>query len=143
MDEYLDRSPANPSHIAIKRVIALPGDRVATREPCPRPSQIVPFNHVWLEGDADDPRKSLDSNTYGPVSISLITGRVLGVVWPRMRVLKWWEWDQPQEHQIQQGDNGTPDSGTVIRRDTTSDYRRSVKDRVVKEAVKVESPYLE
>ncbi|KAL1963056.1 hypothetical protein VTN77DRAFT_8702 [Rasamsonia byssochlamydoides] len=118
------RSPANPSHIAIKRVIALPGDRVITREPCPKPSQIVPFNHVWLEGDVDDPRKSLDSNTYGPVSISLITGRVIAVLWPRMRLLKWWEWDRDDEE-------GGPD------------YRRSVRERVVKEAVKLERPVLE
>jgi len=115
------RSPANPSHIAVKRVIALPGDRVTTREPCLKPSQIVPFNHVWLEGDVDDPRKTLDSNTYGPVSISLITGRVVAVLWPRMRMLKWWEWDKAQGQ----------DSGKLVR------------ERVFKEAVKVERPYLD
>jgi inner membrane protease subunit 2 len=128
------RSPANPSHVAIKRVIALPGDRVSTREPCPRPSQIVPFNHVWLEGDADDPRKSLDSNTYGPVSISLITGRVIAVVWPRMRLLKWWEWD----HASDGGENGTD-----ALKDHGQGFRNSVADRVLKEAVKVESPSLD
>jgi inner membrane protease subunit 2 len=128
------RSPANPSHVAIKRVIALPGDRVSTREPCPRPSQIVPFNHVWLEGDADDPRKSLDSNTYGPVSISLITGRVIAVVWPRMRLLKWWEWDHAS--------NGE-ENGADALKDHGQGFRNSVADRVLKEAVKVESPSLD
>ncbi|PKY05816.1 LexA/Signal peptidase, partial [Aspergillus campestris IBT 28561] len=83
------RSPANPSHIAVKRIIGLPGDRITTRTPCVKPSQIVPFNHVWLEGDAADPRHTLDSNSYGPVSISLITGRVAAVVWPRSRWLRW------------------------------------------------------
>ncbi|KAL4921985.1 peptidase S24/S26A/S26B/S26C, partial [Aspergillus aurantiobrunneus] len=76
----LFRSPGNPHNVAIKRIIGLPGDRITTREPCPKDSQIVPFNHVWVEGDAADPRKSLDSNTYGPVSVSLISGRVIAVV---------------------------------------------------------------
>ncbi|KAH8694992.1 putative mitochondrial inner membrane protease subunit Imp2 [Talaromyces proteolyticus] len=124
------RSPANSSNIAIKRVIALPGDRVTTREPCPRPSQIVPFNHVWLEGDVDDPRKSLDSNTYGPVSISLITGRVIAVLSPRMRFLKWQDWDKPIEEKENDNAQKTPEEG----------YRSSVRNRVVKEAVKIEAP---
>ncbi|KAJ9293735.1 hypothetical protein DTO271G3_7617 [Paecilomyces variotii] len=123
------RSPANPDNIAIKRVIALPGDRVTTREPCPRESQIVPFNHVWLEGDSDDPKKSLDSNTYGPVSISLITGRVIAVLWPRTRLLRWWDWENG-------GDNGISD-------ERKSTYGTAVRDRVLKEAVKLERPVLE
>ncbi|KAK2754698.1 hypothetical protein FQN54_006831 [Arachnomyces sp. PD_36] len=88
------RSPSNPAHTAIKRIIALPGDRVTTRSPCLKDTQIIPWNHVWVEGDADDPKKSLDSNTYGPVSMSLISGRVVGVLWPRPRELKWWDWDE-------------------------------------------------
>ncbi|ODM14850.1 hypothetical protein SI65_09602 [Aspergillus cristatus] len=88
------RSPANPAHTAIKRVVGLPGDRITTRDPCMKTSQIVPFNHVWLEGDAEDPRKSLDSNTYGPVSVSLITGRVMAVLWPRWRLLNWADWER-------------------------------------------------
>ncbi|KAL1877685.1 hypothetical protein Plec18167_004651 [Paecilomyces lecythidis] len=123
------RSPANPDNIAIKRVIALPGDRVTTREPCPRESQIVPFNHVWLEGDSDDPNKSLDSNTYGPVSISLITGRVLAVLWPRTRLLRWWDWEHKEDNGI--SDKREPKYGTAVR------------DRVLKEAVKLERPVLE
>lgn len=87
------RSPANPSHTAIKRIIALPGDRVTTRRPHPKPTQIVPWNHVWVEGDADDTRLSLDSNTYGPISMSLIFGRVEYVIWPRLRALKWQDWE--------------------------------------------------
>lgn len=120
------RSPANSSHIAIKRVVGLPGDRITTREPCMKPTQIVPFNHVWLEGDAEDPRKSLDSNTYGPVSISLITGRVLGILGPRMRWLNWEDWEAGRS-----GGSST---------DSQENYRQSVRDRVVKEAVKLERP---
>ncbi|KAE8138493.1 peptidase S24/S26A/S26B/S26C [Aspergillus pseudotamarii] len=123
------RSPANPGHIAIKRVVGLPGDRITTRDPCMKPSQIVPFNHVWLEGDAADPKRSLDSNTYGPVSISLITGRVMAVMYPRFRMLKWTDWEQG----LVEGDD---------ERKLGDNYRHEVRDRVSKEAVKLERPVL-
>ncbi|KAJ5135089.1 uncharacterized protein N7515_004367 [Penicillium bovifimosum] len=122
------RSPANPSHIAIKRIIGLPGDRITTREPCVKKSQIVPWNHVWLEGDAEDPRKTLDSNTYGPVSLSLVTGRVLAVLGPRMRWLDWTEWDSGK--------------GEIASSGSTDLHRQSVRDRVLKDAVKLERPHL-
>lgn len=118
-------SPANPSHIAIKRIIGLPGDRITTREPCLRQTQIVPWNHVWLEGDAEDPRKTLDSNTYGPVSLSLITGRVFAVLGPRMRWLNWTDWES----------GATDDAAASL-------YNQSVRDRVLKDAVKLDQPML-
>lgn len=92
-----------------------------------KPTQIVPFNHVWLEGDADNPKKSLDSNTYGPVSISLITGRVMAVLWPRLRALQWSDWENGNVEDTRLGEN----------------YRQDVRQRVVKEAVKLERPMLE
>ncbi|EAW09936.1 putative mitochondrial inner membrane protease subunit Imp2 [Aspergillus clavatus NRRL 1] len=124
------RSPANPKHIAIKRVIGLPGDRITTREPCMKTSQIVPFNHVWLEGDAEDPKKSLDSNTYGPVSISLITGRVMAVLRPQFRWLNWQGW----ENGVVEGDD---------KHKFGENYRQDVRQRVLKEAVKLERPQFE
>ncbi|KKK15862.1 mitochondrial inner membrane protease subunit Imp2, partial [Aspergillus rambellii] len=120
---------ANPRHVAIKRVVGLPGDRIMTREPCMKSAQIVPFNHVWLEGDAEDPKRSLDSNTYGPVSISLITGRVIAVLWPNLRVLDWSEWEKG----LVEGDT---------ERRFGENYRQEVRDRVLKEAVKLERPSL-
>lgn len=123
-------SPANPSHIAIKRVVGLPGDRITTREPCMKSSQIVPFNHVWLEGDAKDPKRSLDSNTYGPVSLSLITGRVVAVLWPRWRWLQWSDWEKG----VVEGD---------VDGRFGKDYRADVRQRVLKEAVKIERPVFE
>ncbi|KAJ5950193.1 Peptidase S24/S26A/S26B [Penicillium vulpinum] len=122
-------SPANPSHIAIKRVVGLPGDRITTREPCLRQTQIVPWNHVWLEGDAEDPRKTLDSNTYGPVSLSLITGRVFAVLGPRMRWLKWTDWESDK------GESGSDDAAV-------NSYGQSTRGRVLKNAVKLEQPML-
>jgi len=86
------RSPSNPDKTSIKRIIALPGDRVTTRSPCPKPSQIVPWNHVWVEGDIDDSSKSMDSNAYGPVCMDLICGKVMCVLFPRPRMLRWEDW---------------------------------------------------
>ena len=71
-----------------KRVIALEGDEVITRSPYARPRQVVPYGHVWVEGDNADPRKSVDSNWYGPIPKNLIIGKVQAVVWPYMRWIK-------------------------------------------------------
>ncbi|CEL07615.1 hypothetical protein ASPCAL10772 [Aspergillus calidoustus] len=122
------RSPSNPDNISIKRIIGLPGDRITTREPCLKESQIVPWNHVWLEGDAADPKHSLDSNTYGPVSICLLMGRVFAVVSPRFRWLDWENWEKGVVDGDAEGKFGDR-------------YREGVRKRVVKEAVQLELPF--
>ena len=86
------RSPFDPSHLAVKRVIALEGDRVATKSPYPFPIEDIPKGHVWVEGDhPESARRSGDSNYYGPVSKSLVIGTVEDVVWPwsRRQRLRW------------------------------------------------------
>ncbi|XP_061630952.1 mitochondrial inner membrane protease subunit 2 isoform X4 [Phyllopteryx taeniolatus] len=40
----------------------------------------VPDGHVWIEGDHHG--HSLDSNTFGPVSVALLHGRASHIVWP-------------------------------------------------------------
>ena len=76
------RAPHRPDALVVKRIIALEGDEVQTKPPFPFPREIVPKGHVWVEGDHPEDRMTMDSNTYGPVSISLIVGKVKGVVWP-------------------------------------------------------------
>ena len=66
------RSPNHPNVVAVKRVIALEGDVVVTNPPYPFPREEVPVGHVWVEGDAENREKSLDSNYYGPVSLDRI-----------------------------------------------------------------------
>ncbi|GAM85223.1 hypothetical protein ANO11243_032270 [Dothideomycetidae sp. 11243] len=89
-------APHRPDHLVVKRVVGLEGDRV-TLDERRRPGAefgarvVVPPGHVWVEGD--NWRSSGDSNLYGPVSRSLITGRAVCVVWPLSR---WWQrpWEE-------------------------------------------------
>jgi inner membrane protease subunit 2 len=50
-----------------------------------------------------------------------------------MRLLKWWHWDPPAEVQ----------AGPDTQREMGEGYRSSVRDRVVKQAVKIEVPGLD
>lgn len=88
------RSPANPERFVVKRIIGLEGDTVITKPPYPFTQEDVPFGHVWMEGDQLDGNKTMDSNRVGPVSKSLIVGRVEGVVWPWRKAgrIRWEDW---------------------------------------------------
>lgn len=106
--EKLDRGdvvhfmiPVRPEALAVKRVIALEGDTVVLdprrrpkvhRGPEPPAAMAwdawggrakVPQGHVWVEGD--NLGFSRDSNWYGPISKSLVTGRATALVWPPSR----------------------------------------------------------
>ena len=84
-----NRSPYHPDKQVVKRVIALEGDRVYTRAPYPFPIADVPPGHVWVEGDGG--HQSLDSHHYGPISKSLITGKIVYVVlpWSSFGAVRW------------------------------------------------------
>jgi len=104
-------TPHQPTMIAVKRIVALAGDVVrplrrngspyyphhhhphhhqdSATEEGTRPSAppdnnevtvTIPFNHAWVEGD--NPDQSLDSNDYGPISLSLVEGVAGRIVWP-------------------------------------------------------------
>lgn len=72
------RTPFNPERIGTKRVVGLPGDRVTPLDGYPggHDPVIIPWNHLWLEGDIEDREYSLDSNHFGPVSANLVIGTV-------------------------------------------------------------------
>ncbi|KAK6580672.1 hypothetical protein PZA11_006908 [Diplocarpon coronariae] len=75
-------SPFHPETLVVKRIIAMEGDTVYTRAPCPVPTVQVPRNHVWVEGDNRAANKTLDSNTYGAIPINLIQGKITHILWP-------------------------------------------------------------
>ncbi|KAJ8416376.1 hypothetical protein AAFF_G00356640 [Aldrovandia affinis] len=75
----LFRSPKNPQQKIIKRVIALQGDLIRTMGYKNRYVK-VPDGHFWIEGDHHG--HSLDSNSFGPVSLGLVHARASHIIWP-------------------------------------------------------------
>ncbi|KAF9457091.1 peptidase S24/S26A/S26B/S26C [Collybia nuda] len=78
------KSPLEPGRIVCKRIIGLPGDIVCvdpTGAKAPSTEHVVvPKGCVWVSGD--NAIVSRDSRDYGPVSMSLIYGRLIAKVWP-------------------------------------------------------------
>ncbi|ROW05289.1 hypothetical protein VSDG_00137 [Cytospora chrysosperma] len=83
-------NPLKPEALTVKRIVGLPGDLVHTRPPFPNSFIRVPPNHIWVEGDGTN---TIDSNTFGPISIRLIEGRLTHILWPFQKAqrVKWWE----------------------------------------------------
>ncbi|KAI0347369.1 LexA/Signal peptidase [Trametopsis cervina] len=77
------RAPSD-SKLIVKRIIALPGDTVKTLPPYPDFEVVIPEGHMWVEGD--EPFKSEDSNTFGPVPLALVDSRLHTIVWPLDRM---------------------------------------------------------
>ncbi|CAK1541825.1 unnamed protein product [Leptosia nina] len=75
-------SPKDPNQKIIKRVVALEGDIVSTLG---YKNQFVrvPEGHIWVEGDHTG--HTLDSNTFGPISLGLVNARAVCIVWPPER----------------------------------------------------------
>lgn len=75
-------SPMEPGRRVCKRIIGLPGDIVCvdpTGLVAPSTEHVVvPKNHFWMSGD--NAAFSRDSRTYGPVSMSLVRGRMIARV---------------------------------------------------------------
>ncbi|CAN8102265.1 unnamed protein product [Discula destructiva] len=85
-------NPLRPEALTTKRIIGLPGDIVHTKPPFTSSYIRVPPHHVWVEGDGGGDL-TLDSNTYGPVSIRLIQGNITHILWPFHKAgrVKFWE----------------------------------------------------
>jgi hypothetical protein len=75
-------SPTDPNRRAIKRIVGIPGDRVQPLKGYPGGDEavVVPYHHIWVEGDVGDRNKSFDSNWYGPISAHLVIGRFAAVL---------------------------------------------------------------
>ena len=78
------RAPGVNSFVLVtKRIIALEGDIVRTLHPWKDKTVRVPQGHAWVEGD--EPIRSRDSNTFGPLPLGLVDGRIDAVLWPHWR----------------------------------------------------------
>ncbi|KAG6995581.1 mitochondrial inner membrane protease subunit 1 [Physcia stellaris] len=91
------RHPIMPAEGAIKRVLGLPGDFVASSgvqegaEEEGRGQRMmiqVPEGHCWIIGD--NLSASRDSRFYGPLPLAMIKGKVVARVWP-LRRRGWFE----------------------------------------------------
>lgn len=75
-------SPKDPGQKIIKRVVGIEGDLISTigyKQSFVR----VPEGHCWVEGDHTG--HSMDSNSFGPVSLGLVTAKATFIVWPPHR----------------------------------------------------------
>ncbi|EFN79441.1 Mitochondrial inner membrane protease subunit 2, partial [Harpegnathos saltator] len=75
-------SPKIPNQTLIKRVVGLSGD-IVDRRGYKTSAFQVPEGHCWLEGDHTG--HSLDSNSFGPISLGLVTAKATYIVWPPSR----------------------------------------------------------
>ncbi|XP_029033997.1 mitochondrial inner membrane protease subunit 2 [Osmia lignaria lignaria] len=82
------KSPKSPNQILIKRVVGLSGDIVQTHG-YKTTILKIPEGHCWVEGDHIG--RSMDSNTFGPISTALITAKATSIVWPPSR----WQYLHP------------------------------------------------
>lgn len=78
-------SPKNPDQKLIKRVVGLQGDFINTLG-YKKSHVTVPDGHCWVEGDHTG--NSLDSNSFGPISLGLITAKATYILWPPSRFQK-------------------------------------------------------
>ncbi|ORY24962.1 putative peptidase [Naematelia encephala] len=76
-------SPLDPNTLTTKRIVALAGDIVTPLPPSPPTPVRIPPGHCWVEGDSR--HRTLDSNTYGPVSMGLVNARVAWILLPFSR----------------------------------------------------------
>lgn len=75
-------SPKDPGQKIIKRVVGIEGDLISTIG-YKRSFIRVPEGHCWVEGDHTG--HSMDSNSFGPVSLGLVTAKASHIVWPPHR----------------------------------------------------------
>ncbi|KIX04159.1 uncharacterized protein Z518_07713 [Rhinocladiella mackenziei CBS 650.93] len=119
-------APHDPTKLAVKRVVAIPGDRVQPLPGYPGGDDpvVVPFNHVWVEGDANSREQSVDSNWFGPISQNLVIGFVKAVLTP---------WYSPVAVNCDEHDYPAKNSGR-IEKDVVQDAKLDPDHRSLSEA---------
>ncbi|KAH0834772.1 LexA signal peptidase [Lanmaoa asiatica] len=78
------RDPVDSRKMIVKRVVAVADDVVQALPPYPATEVLVPEGHIWVEGD--EPFRTLDSNTFGPVPLGLVDAKLSYIIWPLHRL---------------------------------------------------------
>jgi len=74
-------SPSQSRVMVIKRIIGVEGDVVRNLQN--NEVVLIPKGHLWIEGD--NKHNSLDSRSYGPVSMNLVCGKAEFILFPFSR----------------------------------------------------------
>ncbi|HVF07500.1 MAG TPA: signal peptidase I [Actinomycetota bacterium] len=74
-DVVVVEHPGRPGYEMVKRLVGVPGDRMADR--------TLDADEFWVEGD--DEQASTDSRAFGPVRADALKARVVLVYWPPER----------------------------------------------------------
>ena len=74
-DVVVVEHPGRPGYEMVKRLVGLPGDRVADR--------MLGEDELWVEGDCEP--ASTDSRHFGPVHADALKAKVLVIYWPPQR----------------------------------------------------------
>jgi type IV secretory pathway protease TraF len=74
-DVVVVEHPGRPGYEMVKRLTAVPGDRVGQR--------MLGADEFWVEGDRGD--ASTDSRHFGAVRRELLKAKVLLIYWPQER----------------------------------------------------------
>lgn len=85
-DLVLFNTPHDPEKTAVKRVVGVPGDTVQPMKGYDGGLDpvTVQYYQMWVEGDVNDRKKSIDSNYFGPISEALVRGKIIAMWSP------WW-----------------------------------------------------
>jgi inner membrane protease subunit 1 len=80
-DVVMVEHPVQPGYDMVKRLTAVPGDRVGD-------DRVLADDEYWVEGD--HPPSSTDSRRFGPVLRRSLKAKVLVIYWPvdRRRILR-------------------------------------------------------
>ncbi len=74
-DVVVVEHPSRPGYEMVKRVTAVPGERVGER--------VMAADEFWVQGDFE--AASTDSRQFGPVIRDALKAKVLLVYWPKDR----------------------------------------------------------
>jgi len=85
-DVVVFRFPRNRSLLLIKRVVALPGDRIDPARLGGGTDHEVSAGHVYVVGDNRAPGASNDSRDWGDLPVSDVVGTAVARLWPPERI---------------------------------------------------------